>query len=154
MLALESPDFLYLTAITLTIATVSMLVFGLLLVKPMVKILKINRKILMPIIVPLTVIGAYAGNVNSFDIAVMFVFGILGYILRKLNYPMAPLVLGIILGPTADISFRQALMQGQGSIIPLLGRPVGIVLMVAIVWILIAGIKNNRLQKDGGVSAA
>jgi putative tricarboxylic transport membrane protein len=67
---------------------------------------------------------------------------------------MAPLVLGIILGPTADISFRQALMQGQGSIIPLLGRPVGIVLMVAIVWILIAGIKNSRLQKDGGVSAA
>ncbi len=155
MLALESPDFLYLTAITLIIATLSMLVFGLALVKPMVKILKINRKILMPIIVPLTVIGAYAGNVNSFDIAVMFVFGILGYILRKLNYPMAPLVLGIILGPTADISFRQALMQGQGSIIPLLGRPVGIVLMVAIVWILIAGIKNSRVQtKDGGVSAA
>lgn len=154
MLALESPDFLYLTAITLIIATLSMLVFGLALVKPMVKILKINRKILMPIIVPLTVIGAYAGNVNSFDIAVMFVFGILGYILRKLNYPMAPLVLGIILGPTADISFRQALMQGQGSIIPLLGRPVGIVLMVAIVWILIAGIRNSRLQKDDGVSAA
>uniref|UniRef100_UPI0025EB45B1 tripartite tricarboxylate transporter permease n=1 Tax=Sphaerochaeta sp. UBA5836 TaxID=1947474 RepID=UPI0025EB45B1 len=155
MLALESPDFLYLTAITLIIATVSMVVFGLLLVKPMVRILKINRKILMPIIVPLTVIGAYAGNVNTFDIAVMFVFGILGYILRKLNYPMAPLVLGIILGPTADISFRQALMQGQGSIIPLLGRPVGIVLMVAIVWILFVGIKNSRLQKgDGSISAA
>lgn len=155
MLALESPDFLYLTAITLIIATFSMLVFGLALVKPMVKILKINRKILMPIILPLTVIGAYAGNVNTFDIAVMFVFGILGYILRKLNYPMAPLVLGIILGPTADISFRQALMQGQGSIIPLLGRPVGIVLMVAIVWILYAGIKNSRLQKDdGSISAA
>lgn len=148
MLAFESPDFLYLTAITLTIATFSMLVFGLALVKPMVKILKINRKILMPIIVPLTVIGAYAGNVNSFDIGVMFVFGILGYILRKLNYPMAPLVLGIILGPTADISFRQALMQGQGSIMPLLGRPVGIVLMLAIVWILFSGIRNSRVSKD------
>ena len=147
MLAFESPDFLYLTAVTLFIATASMLVFGLLLTKPMVKILKLNRKILMPIIVPLTVIGAYAGNVNIFDIHVMFIFGILGYILRKLDYPMAPLVLGIILGPTADISFRQALMQGQGSIIPLLGRPVGIVLMVAIVWILFTGIKNSRLQK-------
>jgi putative tricarboxylic transport membrane protein len=78
----------------------------------------------------------------------MFIFGILGYILRKLNYPMAPLVLGIILGPTADISFRQALMQGQGSIIPLLGRPVGIVLMVAIIWIFISGVKNSRLQKN------
>ena len=144
MLAIESPDFIYLTAVTLIIATFSMLVFGLALVKPMVKILKINRKILMPIIVPLTVIGAYAGNVNIFDIHVMFIFGILGYILRKLNYPMAPLVLGIILGPTADISFRQALMQGQGSLLPLLGRPVGIVLMLAIVWSLYNGIRNSR----------
>ena len=144
MLAFEHPDFLYVTAVTLIIATLSMLVFGLILVKPMVNILKINRKILMPIIVPLTVIGAYAGNVNIFDINVMFIFGILGYILRKLNYPMAPLVLGIILGPTADLSFRQALMQGQGSIIPLLGRPVGLVLMVAIVFIAWSGIKNSR----------
>jgi len=147
MLAIESPDFLYLTAVTLFIATTSMLVFGLLLAKPMVKILKINRKILMPIIVPLTVIGAYAGNVNSFDIRVMFIFGILGYILRKLEYPMAPLVLGIILGPTADIAFRQALMQGQGSLIPLLGRPVGIVLMVAIVWILYSGFKASKVRR-------
>ncbi len=100
----------------------------------------------MPIIVPLTVIGAYAGNVNIFDIHVMFIFGILGYILRKLNYPMAPLVLGIILGPSADISFRQALMQGQGSLIPLLGRPVGLVLMIAIAWILFAGVRSGRRQ--------
>ncbi len=82
----------------------------------------------------------------------MFIFGILGYILRKLNYPMAPLVLGIILGPTADISFRQALMQGQGSIIPLLGRPVGIILMLSIVWIFISGVKNSRLQKKNSGS--
>ncbi|NMA21981.1 MAG: transporter, partial [Spirochaetales bacterium] len=52
--------------------------------------------------------------------------------------------LGIILGPSADISFRQALMQGQGSLIPLLGRPVGLVLMVAIAWILIAGVRASR----------
>jgi putative tricarboxylic transport membrane protein len=144
MLAIENPSFLYLTAVTLIIATFAMLIFGLALVKPIVQILKINRKILMPIIVPLTVIGAYAGNVSIFDIRVMFVFGIIGYILRKMNYPMAPLVLGIILGPSADISFRQALMQGQGSIIPLLGRPVGIVLMVSIVWIFVSGIRSGK----------
>lgn len=154
MLAFESPGFLYLSAVTLILATFSMLGFGLLLVKPMVKILKINRKILMPIIIPLTVIGAYAGNVNIFDIKVMFVFGMLGYILRKLNYPMAPLVLGIILGPMADISFRQALMQGQGSVIPLLGRPIGIILMLAIVWIAISGIHSSRVRKTVGTEGA
>jgi len=144
MLGFEHPDFLYLTSLTLFTATFFMLIFGLALVKPMVALLKINRKILMPIIVPLTVIGAYAGNVNVFDIYVMFVFGILGYILRQQHYSMAPLVLGIILGPSADIGFRQALMQGQGSIVPLLGRPVGIILSVVILFTIITGIRNSR----------
>ncbi|MDC7245702.1 MAG: tripartite tricarboxylate transporter permease [Sphaerochaetaceae bacterium] len=144
MLAFEQPTFLYQTGTTLFIATVCMLIFGLLLVKPMVSILKVNRKILMPIIVPLTVIGAYAGNVNPFDIFVMFIFGIIGYILRKQDYPMAPLVLGIILGPNADIYFRQALMQGQGSILPLLARPVGAILIIAIVLIVISGARRAK----------
>jgi putative tricarboxylic transport membrane protein len=142
MLPVEQPGFLYRVAILLFFATVFMLVWGLILAKPMAKILKIKREILMPIIVPLTVIGAFAGGVRSFDIGVMFVFGLIGYVLRKLDYPMAPLVLGIILGPMADVSFRQALMQGQGNLIPLLGRPVGIVLMVAIVFIVVTGIKR------------
>ena len=153
MLTIEQPLFLYLTAITLFIASFFMLTFGLLLVKPMVNILKVNRKILMPIVVPLTVIGAYAGNINTFDIGVMFIFGIIGYILRKLEYPMAPLVLGIILGPMADTSFRQALMQGQGSIIPLLARPVGIVLTIAIIFILYTGIRR-AMEYSKGYSAA
>jgi putative tricarboxylic transport membrane protein len=97
----------------------------------------------MPIILPLTVIGAYAGGVRIFDIKVTFFFGILGYVLRKLDYPMAPLVLGIILGPLADVSFRQALMQSRGSLIPLLGRPLGIVLLTAIVLIAYSGIRRT-----------
>jgi len=86
----------------------------------------------MPIILLLTVIGAYAGGARAFDIKVTFFFGILGYISRKLDYPMAPLVLGIILGPLADVSFRQALMQSRGSLIPLLRRPLGLILLAAI----------------------
>ena len=142
MLPVEQPGFLYRVAILLFFATVFMLVWGLIMAKPMAKILKVKREILMPIIVPLTVIGAFAGGVRGFDIGVMFVFGLIGYVLRKLDYPMAPLVLGIILGPMADVSFRQALMQGQGNLIPLLGRPVGIVLMFAIAFIVVTGIKR------------
>ena len=142
MLPVENPGFLYTVAVMLFIASVSMLIFGLMLAKPMAKILKVKREILMPIIVPLTVIGAYAGAVNSFDIVVMFAFGLIGYVLRKLDYPMAPLVLGIILGPMADISFRQALMQSRGSIIALMDRPIGLVLMIAIALILFSGIKR------------
>lgn len=142
MLPAEYPGFLYMVAAMLFLASVSMLIWGLLLAKPMAKILKIKREVLMPIIVPLTVIGAFAGGVRTFDITVMFVFGLIGYVLRKLDYPMAPLVLGIILGPMADVSFRQALMQGQGSIMPLIGRPIGIVLTIAIAFIIFSGIRR------------
>lgn len=151
MLPIEHPGFLYSVAAMLLLASVSMLIWGLLLARPMATILKIKREILMPIIVPLTVIGAFAGGVRIFDIYVMFAFGIIGYILRKLDYPMAPLVLGIILGPMADISFRQALMQSRGSLIPLIGRPIGLILLAAIIFIAYSGIRRaaefSRLQK-------
>lgn len=146
MLAIESPEFLYTTGVTLMIAAVFMLVIGILLTKPMVHILKLNRKIIMPIVVPMTVIGAYATNVTVFDIKVMFFFGLLGFVLRKFDFPMAPLVLGLILGNTADKGFRQALMQGQGSVIPLLGRPVGLVLIAVIILSILSGIR--RYTKD------
>ena len=56
---------------------------------------------------------------------------------------MAPLVLGIILGPLADVSFRQALMQSRGSLIPLLGRPIGIILLLAILLIAYSGFRRT-----------
>ncbi|MDD4362965.1 MAG: tripartite tricarboxylate transporter permease [Atribacterota bacterium] len=143
MLPIENPSFLYEVAIVLLLASCFVLVWGLIVAKPMGTILKLKREILMPIILPLTVIGAYASGIRIFDIKVTFFFGILGYILRKLDYPMAPLVLGIILGPLADVSFRQALMQSRGSLIPLLGRPIGIILLVAILLITYSGFRRT-----------
>jgi len=143
MLPMEHPGFLYIVGSTLLLASVFMLIWGLLLAKPMGTILKINREVLMPLVIPLTVIGAFAGGIRSFDIKVAFAFGIFGYILRQFDYPMAPLVLGIILGPMADISFRQALMQSRGSLIPLLGRPIGLILLAAIFLIIFSGVRRT-----------
>ena len=158
MLSIEQPEFLYTTGVTLFVAACFMLVIGLLLTRPMVHVLKLNRKILMPIVVPMTVIGAFATNVNIFDIKVMFIFGVLGFILRKFEFPMAPLVLGLILGNMADKAFRQALMQGQGSVIPLLGRPVGLILIAAIILSLYSGFRRYGKDKSqagrGGLDCA
>ena len=143
MLAIEQPHFLFTIAISLFFASIAMLILGLSLAKPMVAILKIKREILMPVIVSLTVIGAYAGGVRIFDIYVMFFFGILGYVLRELDYPMAPLVLGIILGPMADVSFRRALTRTQGDYLSLLTRPIGIILLIAILFMIYSGVKRS-----------
>ena len=64
----------------------------------------------------LCAIGAYTVNNNVFDVIMMMVFGVLGYVLKKCNYPLAPLVLALVLGKMAEESFRQSLLSSQGNL--------------------------------------
>ncbi|PWB64039.1 MAG: tricarboxylate transporter [Bradyrhizobiaceae bacterium] len=79
-------------------------------------ILRIPFSIIAPVILVLCAIGAYTVNNNPFDIVMMLVFGVVGYVFKKCNYPLAPLVLAIVLGDSAEESFRQALLGSQGSL--------------------------------------
>lgn len=149
MLTLKDPTFMYVVGLTIAIAAIIMLGLALVLTKPMVKILQINRKILMPIIVVLTVVGAYASRSTLFDVKLMLVVGVIGFILRKLNIPLAPVTLGLILGGTADTSFRQALTQGGGSVVALLSRWMGNILIVVVIYTLVSGvIKTVKATKQ------
>jgi putative tricarboxylic transport membrane protein len=94
-------------------------VFGLLIVLTCVPIfaaiLRIPFPIIAPIILVFCAIGAYSVHNNTFDVVMMLVFGVLGYFLKKCNYPLAPLVLAIVLGDKAEEAFRQSLLASQGS---------------------------------------
>jgi putative tricarboxylic transport membrane protein len=79
-------------------------------------ILRIPFSIIAPVILVICAIGAYTVHNSAFDVILMFVFGIAGYVLKKCNYPLAPLVLAIVLGDKAEESFRQALLSSQGSL--------------------------------------
>ncbi|MDR3265366.1 MAG: tripartite tricarboxylate transporter permease [Synergistaceae bacterium] len=144
MLNIENPAFLPMVGAALICASFAMLFWGLLLAKPMVGVLKIRREILLPLVVPLTVIGAYSGGMRIFDVYLMLFAGVIGYILRQMDYPLAPLVLGLILGPLADVSFRQALMQSRGAFLPLLRRPLGLLLLASVAWLLWSGIVRAK----------
>jgi putative tricarboxylic transport membrane protein len=61
-----------------------------------------------------------------------------------MDYPLAPMVLGLILGPLADVSFRQALMQSRGAFLPLLQRPIGLVLLAAVAWLIWSGVVRAK----------
>jgi putative tricarboxylic transport membrane protein len=84
----------------------------------------------MPVVFVLCVIGSYAITSRIFDIWVMIGFGLFGYILREMKYPMAPLVLGIILGDLLDKNMRRGLVLTDGDITPFFTRPICIVLWV------------------------
>ena len=95
-------------------------IFGLLVVLTCVPlfaaILRIPFSIIAPLILVLCAIGAYTVHNSTFDVVMMLVFGVVGYVMKKCNYPLAPMVLAIVLGDKAEESFRQSLLASQGSL--------------------------------------
>lgn len=124
MIMIEQPDFIYNIAAMLILATVAIAVFGLSLTRFFIQILKVPRELLMPIVFTLCVIGPYALTQRVFDIWVMLFFGLAGFVLRRMDYPMAPLVLGIILGTLLDKSLRRGLTLSNGDLSPFFTRPI------------------------------
>lgn len=124
LIMLESPLFVYQVIAMVLIATIAMFVLGLTMVRPLVKVLQVPRQKLMPVVFLLCVVGSYALQSRLFDVGVMIVFGIIGFVLREMEYPMAPLVLGIILGDILDKNLRRALILSNGDIGPFFTRPI------------------------------
>jgi putative tricarboxylic transport membrane protein len=78
--------------------------------------LRIPFSIIAPVIIVICAVGAYTVHNATFDVWLMMGFGVLGYIFKKLDYPMAPMVLALVLGDRAEDSFRQSMLMSQGSI--------------------------------------
>ncbi len=128
LIMVNSPQFVYDVVAMMLYATLGILVFGLLLVRPLLKVLQIPREIIMPIVFVLCVIGSYAISQRLFDVWTMLGFGIAGFILRRYNYPMAPFVLGIVLGDLLDKNLRRGLVLSDGDLTPFFIRPISAVL--------------------------
>jgi putative tricarboxylic transport membrane protein len=126
----ESPQFVYQVVAMVFFATLAIFFYGVGLSKLLLKVLAIPKTRLMPIVFVLCAVGSYAITNRTFDIWVMIGFGILGYILREMKYPMAPLVLGIILGDLMDKNLRRGLVLTDGDLTPFFTRPICFVLWV------------------------
>ena len=143
----ESPEFVYQIAVYLVMAALAMWLLALVIAKFSVKILGVNKKILMPIVYTLCVIGAFLINHNAFDVKMMFIFGLVGLALRAVGIPSAPFLLGVILGPMADANLRRALIISNGSIAPMFGRPICVVFLFVIAFMILSQTGLLRLAK-------
>ena len=119
-----------------------------LLAKQVVKVLRIPTQIFMPIIGVLCIIGSYSLGLNIFNLYLMLPVGIIAYFLTEMGYPIAPLVIGVILGPMADENLRRALMVSQGSFMPVFTRPVSLILFLIIVWTIVSQFQFYRTFKN------
>jgi putative tricarboxylic transport membrane protein len=140
LIMIESPAFVFEVTAMVFMATLMMAILGLLLTKPLLTVLRIPATRLMPIILVLCTVGAYAIASRQFDIWVMLAFGIIGYVLRVLGFPLAPLILGVVLGPILDSNLRRGLVLSGGSLEPFFTRPISIVLWVSILITFLLGI--------------
>ena len=133
MLSLEHPNFLLEVTAILFLAAAAMWIVGISLAKHVVKVLTLPPMLFMPIVGLLCIIGSYSLGLSIFNLYLMLPVGILAYVMNELGYPIAPLVIGVILGPMADENLRRALMVSQGDFMPIFTRPVACILFFIII---------------------
>jgi putative tricarboxylic transport membrane protein len=116
LLFVEQKDFVWGLIASIYLGNVAGLIVVLTTVPLFASILRIPFTIIAPIIIVICCVGAYTVHNATFDIAVMLIFGVIGYLFKKLSYPLAPLVLALVLGDMAESSFRQAMLVSNGSL--------------------------------------
>jgi putative tricarboxylic transport membrane protein len=153
LIMIEFPSFVFEVVAMIFAASVAVLVLGLLLTRPLLLILQVRRERLMPVIFVLCTIGSFAIASRIFDVWVMLGFGFAGFLLREMKCPMAPLVLGVVLGPILDKNFRRSMVLSDGSIEPFFTRPISAVLAFITISIVCLAIPPVRRRIFSMLSA-
>jgi putative tricarboxylic transport membrane protein len=134
----EHPEIVWPVIASMYIGNVALLVLNLPLAPMWASILRLPSYVIYPAIVLLSVIGVYSVHRSVFDLWLMLAFGVLGYLMRKVDIPAAPLVLAFVLGPLAEGAFRRSLIISQNDPSIFVTRPVALVLLVLAALLLVA----------------
>ena len=151
MLFVEQKEFVWGLIASMYLGNLVGLIIVLTCVPLLAAILRIPFSIIAPVILVICAIGAYTVHNSPFDVVLMLVFGVVGYVLKKCNYPLAPLVLAIVLGDKAEEAFRQSLLASQGSLGVFFSNGLVSTIMalglIALFWPLIQAAWTPRAQR-------
>ncbi len=134
----DNPTLFWGLVASMYVGNVMLLILNLPLIPLFAQILKLPVYVLYPIIFGISIVGVYSVSGSLFDVWMLAAFGLLGYLMRKLDYPAAPLILGLVLGDGMERALRQSLMMSQGDLSILVSRPISAVMLSLAVLILIA----------------
>jgi putative tricarboxylic transport membrane protein len=142
MLMIDTPHLFWFTVGNLALSNIFLLIFGLTGIRVFAKIVELPKGILIPVIIVLSVVGTYTIQNNIIDVYWMMGFGIFGYFLKLYGFQVGPIILGVILGPLMDVSYRRAVMSCRNDI-ALFGKelfvnPISLVLTLAVIWMLVS----------------
>lgn len=130
LLFTENPEFVALIFGVLLLANLLTLAVSLVGIRGFVQILRVPAHVLMPIILVLSVIGAFAVQGSFFDVWVMIGFGVLGYLLVRHGFPVVPVLIGIVLGPALEGHLRRSLVIADGDVSVFVARPIALTLLI------------------------
>jgi putative tricarboxylic transport membrane protein len=152
----DNPTLFWGLVASMYVGNVMLLVLNLPLVPLFAQILRLPAYALFPFIFGISIIGVYSVSGSLFDVYLLSIFGLLGYLMRKLDYPAAPLILGLVLGDAMERALRQSLMMSQGDLSILVSRPMSATMLFLTVLILLTPLfrKANALRvkaiEEGG----
>ncbi len=156
----SSPDLFYLIVSILCFAAIFLVIFGLTGVKLFTKIVEVPKGILMPLIIILSVVGAFSLRKSIFDIFWMLGFGVFGYFMKRFDYPVSPMVLGIILSSLLENNYRRGITLNKSVpalLLSVFQEPIAPILLLVIIFMLGSQsktYKNWRNKRDAAKAAA
>jgi putative tricarboxylic transport membrane protein len=130
LLLKQHPEIFWGVIASMYVGNIALLVLNLPLVGLWVRVLRVPSRLLLPLILLACLIGVYAINSNVTDIAIMIIFGVAGYILRKAGYELAPLIMALVLGPMMETNWRSALIMSDGSPVIFVARPISLICLI------------------------
>jgi putative tricarboxylic transport membrane protein len=133
----NNPENIYAVFLIFILANIIMIPLGILCIKVSARILSVPRNILMPIILLFCIVGTYAINNSVFDLGVMVTAGVIAYVLEENDFPIAPAILGVVLGGMLEENFITSMIKSDGSLVAFVSRPIAATLAVVtvLVWL-------------------
>lgn len=141
-----NPQNIYAVFLLFVIANIIMVPLGILCIKVARRILKVPRNILMPLILLFCIVGTFAINNSIFEVTVMLVAGVVAYVLEANRFPIAPAILGVVLGGMLEENFITSMIKSNGNLAAFLERPIalGLAVLTCVVWFLPAVMRAVR----------
>ena len=143
----RNPELFWGVVMSMYIGNIMLLILNLPLISLWVQVVRVPYRILFPLIVFFTLLGSYATNYSIEDLYITIIFGVIGYLLRKFDYQLVPIVLAYILTPMLEQSLRQSLLISDGSFMIFVRRPLSLVLLVVAILALVLPTVKRRVWK-------
>lgn len=148
-------DVVYMVFASMLVANIAMFILGATGVKLFAKIIGLDKRMLLPIIMVLSLIGSYSMRNSFFDVFLTLGFGVLGYVFQRFGFPLPPILLALILGPMAESNLRRTLVISQGDPFVILHQPIAMTLLaLAVISIVMAYVSQRKVAKRVKASTA